>query len=47
MTAFQGAVGLGYRYLETDVHVSADRRVVIFHDDQLQNLTDGSGPVWE
>jgi glycerophosphoryl diester phosphodiesterase len=47
MTAFQGAVGLGYRYLETDVHLSSDRRVVIFHDDQLQNLTDGGGPVWE
>jgi glycerophosphoryl diester phosphodiesterase len=47
MTAFQGAVGLGYRYLETDVHVSADCRVVIFHDDRLDNLTNGSGPVWE
>jgi glycerophosphoryl diester phosphodiesterase len=47
MAAFQGAVDLGFRYLETDVHVSADGRVVVFHDDRLQGLTDGSGLVWE
>jgi glycerophosphoryl diester phosphodiesterase len=51
MTAFQGAVGLGYRYLETDVHVTSDEVVVLFHDDVLDDLTDGSGKVedftWE
>jgi glycerophosphoryl diester phosphodiesterase len=46
MVAFQGAVDLGYRYLETDVHLSRDRRVVIFHDDRLERLTDGVGNVW-
>ena len=44
MVAFQGAVDLGYRYIETDVHVSRDGRVVIFHDDVLERLTDGAGP---
>jgi glycerophosphoryl diester phosphodiesterase len=47
MVAFQGAVDLGYRYLEIDVHVSRDGRVVIFHDDRLERLTDGTGRVWE
>jgi glycerophosphoryl diester phosphodiesterase len=47
MTAFQGAVDLGYRYLEIDVHVSRDDRVVVFHDDRLERLTDGVGRVWD
>ncbi len=47
MVAFQGAVDLGYRYIETDVHLSRDGRVVLFHDDDLDRLTDGVGKVWE
>ena len=43
MVAFQGAVDLGYRYLETDIHVSRDGRVVIFHDHTLERLTNGTG----
>lgn len=47
MMAFEGAVGLGYRYLEIDVHVSRDGEVVVFHDDRLERLTDGAGYVWD
>ncbi len=47
MVAFQGAADLGYRYIETDVHVSRDGRVVIFHDHTLERLTDGTGKFHE
>lgn len=47
MAAFEWALGLGLRYLETDVHATRDGRVVAFHDDRLDLLTDGHGKVWD
>jgi glycerophosphoryl diester phosphodiesterase len=47
MVAFQWAMDLGLRYLETDIHATRDGRVVTFHDDRLDRLTDGRGLVWD
>ncbi len=45
MLQFRRAVEAGYRYLETDVHSTADGRLVAFHDSTLDRLTDGGGPI--
>ncbi len=47
MPAFQHAIDLGYQFIETDVHATRDGVLLAFHDEELDRVTDGTGPIAE
>lgn len=47
MEAFQYAIDLGYRYLETDVQVTSDGVLAAFHDNDLKRTCGISGKISE
>jgi glycerophosphoryl diester phosphodiesterase len=47
LRAFEAAVAMGYRYLETDVQLTRDGVLLAFHDSRLDRLTDRAGLIGE
>ena len=47
LVAFGAAIALGYRFLETDAHVTRDGVLVAFHDERLDRVTDRTGAIAE
>ena len=45
LPAFAGAVALGFNYLETDAHCTADGVLLAFHDERLDRVTDRVGII--
>jgi len=45
LEAFRGAIELGCTHVETDVRMTRDGEIVVFHDEALERTTDGSGRV--
>ncbi|MEO8184302.1 MAG: glycerophosphodiester phosphodiesterase [Deltaproteobacteria bacterium] len=43
--AFQAAIELGCSHLETDLRLTRDGQIVLFHDSSLERTTDGEGDV--
>ena len=47
LLAFRHAVAIGASVLELDVHLSADDKLVVIHDDRVDRTTNGNGFVAE
>ncbi|WFP16705.1 glycerophosphodiester phosphodiesterase family protein [Citricoccus muralis] len=47
LAAFSAAVDRGFGYLELDVRTTADGVPVVFHDETLERITTGAGPLAE
>jgi glycerophosphoryl diester phosphodiesterase len=47
LAAFEIALTLGYRYLETDVHLTRDGVLIAFLDEHLDRVTDRTGAIAE
>jgi glycerophosphoryl diester phosphodiesterase len=45
LEAFRGAIELGCTHVETDVRMTRDGEIVVFHDEALERTTNGTGRV--
>ena len=47
MYAFEHVVPLGVDVIETDLHQTKDGVLVLSHDDRVENISNGTGNVWD
>jgi glycerophosphoryl diester phosphodiesterase len=45
LAAFDLALQMGVRHIELDVHATSDGHIVVIHDNTVDRMTNGSGPV--
>lgn len=45
ITSFEYAYNKGFKFIETDVQLTSDKYMVLFHDAQVDTKTDGTGTV--
>ena len=45
LSSFKAGLAMGANGIETDVHQTRDGVLVLFHDDRLDRVTDGCGPL--
>ena len=43
--AFSNAFEIGYKFLETDVHINADGELMAFHDSTIDRVTNYEGEI--
>lgn len=47
LLAFQKAIDEGVEFLEMDLHLTSDRKVIVIHDESFERTTNGKGWVWD
>lgn len=47
MDAFRSAVNMGVDMIETDIHLTKDRKLILMHDHDLDRTTNGTGKIRE
>ena len=47
LTAIRRAISVGVDMIETDVHMTKDKQLILMHDDVVERTTDGRGKIRE